>query len=509
MTSTQFYNHPSATSSSTSVASSLDSETWCLLSGTDSSSSDTVTKPSRRQSRKKRNQCKRPALSQLNTVQERMLQSFCAAPSPSFHSANGVFTVDPPSKPAPAPGQRVSPISPACRRLCWDELENGARSIAADGFPATFGEAARKLFRLLDTEILYTRRSYRQFLLYRGDIAQLLVDVLQWMLDYHPSLEGSQRRKILQALLRLAKRSKLMPTDFFLGAVQIGEVFFQTPNVDVFRGLHHGRDVCLKRYRNHNQASRDDMATRIIKESILLRNHRDPGLLPFIGILQFDGDFEKTYLVSPLFKSGTIVSYLAKHPDVDRRLLLKDIIQATVHFHGNNVVHGDIKGCNVLVGSNGRAVLADLGVSRLRDVELLSWPTASTMDPALGTIPWRSPELMVSHTPVSPTAASDVYALGIFAYEVFTGQSPFSDLGRGLGNEWAAARIYLEVPKGRRPSKPSAGSDAYQRYGLTEEIWGMMERCWAGDPKLRPSAAELLQSPFLRNLVDKRPFAME
>lgn len=71
--------------------------------------------------------------------------------------------------------------------------------------------------------------------------------------------------------------------------------------------------------------------------------------------------------------------------------------------------------------ATGRAILADLGLSRLNDEELLTWVSVQTSSPSLGTLPWLAPEilsLVKAQQPASPTAASDVYALGCLIYEV-------------------------------------------------------------------------------------------
>jgi hypothetical protein len=64
----------------------------------------------------------------------------------------------------------------------------------------------------------------------------------------------------MQALVRLSKRAKFLPTSFSLVGVKIGQVIVESSNVDIFRGFHEGRAVCLKRYRvlRKSQSNRDD-----------------------------------------------------------------------------------------------------------------------------------------------------------------------------------------------------------------------------------------------------------
>ena len=97
--------------------------------------------------------------------------------------------------------------------------------------------------------------------------------------------------------------------------------------------------------------------------------------------------------------------------------ILADIAAGLDHAHSRDVVHRDVKPANVLVETaSGRAMLTDFGVARLGD---------STMTQAgqlLGSPAYMAPEQIRG---VGVTSATDIYALGVLAYEAFSGQRPF------------------------------------------------------------------------------------
>lgn len=88
--------------------------------------------------------------------------------------------------------------------------------------------------------------------------------------------------------------------------------------------------------------------------------------------------------------------------------------------------------------------------------------------------------------------------------QIFTGCTPFWEIAQGP-QYCTAHRIATEVVLGRRPLKPTPGTDPYCRYGLTDDIWSMMQDCWAPEVRLRPTVHDLLERPFLSNLTDPRP----
>ncbi|RXW24304.1 hypothetical protein EST38_g1569 [Candolleomyces aberdarensis] len=320
----------------------------------------------------------------------------------------------------------------------------------------------------------------------------------------------------MQALLRLSQRAELFPKSFSLSGVEIGKVIVQTSNVDIFRGIHGGREVVLKRYRVLSQYQSNPLreylfVKSMIREMIIWHNHRHPNLLPFEGVFQPDDDFEEAYLVSPYHANGTVVGYLEKYPSVERRLLLLDVLSGLSYLHRNNIVHGGIKGANVLVDSQGRACIADLGLSRLTDAQILTWTSIQSTIAPWGTLLWQAPELLSAqlqaqeHIP-PPTTFSDIYAFGCLAYEIFTGLFPFAELlTHGLSSFQLHIIISTRVVKhGRRPQKPAVDSPACLRYGLTDSIWDMMETCWDRKVRRRPSADDLSKLPFLVDVLDDR-----
>src|SRR5699024_3731067 len=92
--------------------------------------------------------------------------------------------------------------------------------------------------------------------------------------------------------------------------------------------------------------------------------------------------------------------------------------KALAAAHARGVVHRDIKPGNLLVTGEGQLKLTDFGIAR-GDMSVTLTQTGMVM----GTAQYISPE-QASGRPA--TSASDLYALGVVAYECLSGQPPFT-----------------------------------------------------------------------------------
>ena len=75
-----------------------------------------------------------------------------------------------------------------------------------------------------------------------------------------------------------------------------------------------------------------------------------------------------------------------------------------------------------------------------------------------------------------PTASSDCYSLGMVIYETVSGNLPF--------HKYADLAVFLKVLKGERPPRGDR---------FTNNLWKMLEQCWASQPSSRPSIEGVLQ----------------
>ena len=90
-----------------------------------------------------------------------------------------------------------------------------------------------------------------------------------------------------------------------------------------------------------------------------------------------------------------------------------------------------------------------------------------------------APELLSKGSNASKEA--DMYAFGIVVYEVITGAHPF-------GNRRPVELLFLTM-RGVRPSRPEDPTAV----GFSQGTWEFAERCWDGNPGLRPSSREALK----------------
>ena len=143
----------------------------------------------------------------------------------------------------------------------------------------------------------------------------------------------------------------------------------------------------------------------------------------------------------------------------------------------------DIVKANVLIDETKRARLADFGLlTVISDTTNLMSSSSFTQG---GTHRWMSPELFDPENfglkDGRPTKHSDCYALGMLTYEVLSGQVPFS---RHHGYV-----VFVKILKGERPERPQGVDGMW----FTNEVWGILERCWKPTPGDRPGIKDVLQ----------------
>ncbi|KAL5638853.1 hypothetical protein ACGC1H_003268 [Rhizoctonia solani] len=245
---------------------------------------------------------------------------------------------------------------------------------------------------------------------------------------------------------------------------------------DIYLGqLENGTSVAVKvaRY-STNHASFRKQSKHTAKELRTWAKCHHPNVVPLLGMVEFR---DQIAMVSPWMNNGDLRNYLRKHPEVDRCQLCYDICDGLAYLHSVNIVHGDLKGANVLISESGKALLSDFGNSLVEDNTLRF--TATTRDAACSSR-WAAPEILEGAATSYP---ADIFALGMTLLEAITGDVPYKELER------EQAVMVAILFKKAVPTRPTAHIPHNSAHG--DLLWDLLNRCWAYEPNDRPHAGEV------------------
>jgi serine/threonine-protein kinase len=213
-------------------------------------------------------------------------------------------------------------------------------------------------------------------------------------------------------------------SDPLVGAVLDGryrvEVMIATGGMSaVYRGLdlRLDRPVALK-IMDSRYAGDSQFLTRFQREARVVARLKDPGL---VAVYDQGIDGQHPFLVMELIEGGTLRELLRERgpmPPHAVAAVLRPVLGGLAVAHSAGLVHRDIKPENVLISDGGDVKIADFGL-----VRAVAEAKITSTSVILGTVAYLSPE-QVSTGDAGPR--SDVYSVGILAYELLTGVTPFT-----------------------------------------------------------------------------------
>jgi eukaryotic-like serine/threonine-protein kinase len=229
-----------------------------------------------------------------------------------------------------------------------------------------------------------------------------------------------------------------------------------------------GRKVAIKLL--SERFARDEAVRRRFTREALAaaRLSGHPHIVTIFDVGEADG---RPFIVMEFLPGGTLAQRVRRGPASRDEAIewLKQAADALDEAHRRGVVHRDVKPANMLLDERGAVHMGDFGIARVVDEVTTGMTLAGTV---LGTAGYLSPE-QARGEPAAP--ASDVYSLGIVAYELLTGGRPFQG---GSATAEAAAHIHQPVP-------PASERDP----GLPEEVDAVFERVLSKDSERRYTSA--------------------
>ncbi len=108
--------------------------------------------------------------------------------------------------------------------------------------------------------------------------------------------------------------------------------------------------------------------------------------------------------------------------------ILLQVSYALLHLHTHGVIHRDLKPENILITENGQVKVIDFGIAQLQDSPKFTPPTS--LKGLIGTPSYMSPEQ--KKDPKNINFSSDIYSLGVIAYELIIGRPSFGQIHLSL-----------------------------------------------------------------------------
>ncbi|KAJ7748023.1 kinase-like domain-containing protein [Mycena metata] len=241
------------------------------------------------------------------------------------------------------------------------------------------------------TSIFDSKAAEHDVLNLEGDSAQCFLDVIQDALDRGFLMAQQHAQKAHRLIRKLSEVCDKLPSSLFITGVSgRGEhPTFGGGFGSVYRASYDNKPVALKVMRHFVQGSElREIRVKLCREALIWKELHHPYILTFIGIDQ--DSFPSTLgMVSPWMEHGTILNYLNIHGRSTVDKLLFEIAQGLQYLHSRNIVHGDLRGANILISETWTACLADFGLSALAD-------TTSTLHSTKrsGSLYWMAPELI-------------------------------------------------------------------------------------------------------------------
>ncbi|KAF8671493.1 Protein tyrosine kinase [Rhizoctonia solani] len=268
---------------------------------------------------------------------------------------------------------------------------------------------------------------------------------------------------------------------------------------DIYSGrLFDLTEVCIKSPRRSSNISEDaENRVYISREIYIWSRCHHPNVVPFLGLAVFRNEIAA---VSPYFRHGTLMQFLARNPDADRCQLSTQICEGVAYLHSIGIAHGDLKGDNVFVSDSGSALIADLGSA---DVEGRAVDFTLFMNRCGYTTRWAAPELIKYG--VFRCREADIYALGMTilvryhraliiliitlnAFETqqtLTGEVPFKYKRQDH------MVIMAVIGKREFPKRPLAQIPVDSEHG--DKLWDLLCWCWSPELENRPNADQVVK----------------
>ena len=232
-----------------------------------------------------------------------------------------------------------------------------------------------------------------------------------------------------------------------------------------------GREVAIKVVHPRFGTSDDDALERLAREARTVAGLQHPNIVTVYAVkrLQDGGLALVMQLVPGRTLKQAIVEGGAMSPTMVEHVI-RDVASALAYAHSHGVVHRDVKPENIFLDvTSGRALLSDFGIAQSSEFDSRLTMTGT----AIGTPAYMSPE-QIDGKATDPR--SDVYSLGLVAWEMLTGERP-----------WEGETLYNVIYKQKNEELPAVDS---LRPGVPLRLQYMVERMLQKRPAARWAGAD-------------------
>ncbi|TNJ30683.1 Kinase, NEK [Giardia muris] len=232
---------------------------------------------------------------------------------------------------------------------------------------------------------------------------------------------------------------------------------------DVYAGHGNSRNVAVKVV---SLGGHDDEERELLRrEAEIFPSLDHPNVIRCLGTGK--DNFEDTFVLVMDLCCGDLCEEMnrrkkanSSYSDQEIWKTIREVADALTYLHEKKLVHRDLKPENIFFGQDGRCVLGDFGVAKV--LEDSSW-----MATHAGTQSYMAPEIYRGE---GYNKSVDIWAMGVVAYEMCTGDRPFESV----------AAILEKTPAPHLEGRPS-------------DLATLISRMLSRDPKDRPAARDVLE----------------